>query len=89
MHFYNKPQLSWYGFHTCIYKRNKMRKHSTNQFSANNAGQFKESKKHIPVKKNPRYIYTEEDLGEGILEAGIKMPYIVTRQDNQNLQPWN
>jgi hypothetical protein len=66
-----------------------MRKYSTNQFSATNAGRFKDSKKHIPVKKNPRYIYTEEDLGEGILEAGINMPYISNRKDSQNLQPWN
>ena len=54
-----------------------MRKQTTNNFAAMNAGQnqFKEVKKNITVKKNPRYIYTEEDLGEGILDAGVSSSY--------------
>jgi len=54
-----------------------MRKQTTNNFAAMNVGQnqFKEGKKNMPVKKNPRYIYTEEDLGEGILDAGVNSSY--------------
>jgi hypothetical protein len=67
-----------------------MRKQAANNFTAVNAGQrqFKESRKTQSVKKNPRYIYTEEDLGEGILDVGINLPHKTGRQ-GQNLQFWN
>ena len=68
-----------------------MNKQTTNNFTAFNAGQsqFKENKKTESVKKNPRYIYTEEDLGEGILDVGINSPYKSGGPGNQNLQHWN
>ena len=33
--------------------------------------ELKFSKTTIAVAKKPRYIYTEEDLGEGILDVGV------------------
>ena len=59
-----------------------MRKQTTNDFSAINANQnqFKENRKNLSVKKNPRYIYTEEDLGEGILDAGVNSTYTKDQQ---------
>ncbi len=68
-----------------------MRNQTNNHFAAVNAGQsqFKENKKTESVKKNPRYIYTEEDLGEGILDVGINSPFKSGRPGNQNLQRWN
>jgi len=47
-----------------------MRTHIKNTIAAINA-QFKEGRKNLAVKKNPRFIYTEADLGEGLLDAGI------------------
>ncbi|MEP7164297.1 MAG: hypothetical protein ABI741_06365 [Ferruginibacter sp.] len=38
------------------------------------------------TKKNTRYIYTEEDLGEGILYAGIIESYPAAKQENLNPQ---
>ena len=65
-----------------------MRKQTTN-YVAINANQFKETSKNLPVKKkNPRYIYTEEDLGEGILDAGISSYYSTEQQDNLHTTPW-
>ena len=68
-----------------------MRKQTNDHFAAVNAGQsqFKENKKTESVKKNPRYIYTEEDLGEGILDVEINSLYKSGGQGNQNLQHWN
>jgi hypothetical protein len=68
-----------------------MRKQATPNFAAINANQnqFKEGRKNVAVKKNPRYIYTEEDLGEGILDVGISSSYHSTdQQDNLNTTPW-
>lgn len=64
-----------------------MRKQATGDFTAINANQnqFKESRKNLPVINNPRYIYTEEDLGEGILDVGVISPYSTGRLDPQ---PW-
>ncbi|MEO7306965.1 MAG: hypothetical protein ABIR78_04145 [Ferruginibacter sp.] len=64
-----------------------MRKHITNNnFAAINAAQFKEGRKNLDIKKNPRYIYTEADLGEGLLDAGVSSFY--DQQDNLNTKPW-
>ena len=69
---------------------NKMRKQTSNDFTGINANQnqFKESRKNLAAKKNPRYIYSEEDLGEGLLEAGITSSYINNQQDMLQTQPW-
>ena len=69
---------------------NKMRKQTSSDFTGINANQnqFKEIRKNLAGKKNPRYIYTEEDLGEGLLEAGVTSPYLTDQQDNLHTQPW-
>ena len=67
-----------------------MIKQTSNDFTAINASQnqFKESRKNMSAKKNPRYIYTEEDLGEGLLDAGVISSYINDQQDKLQTQPW-
>lgn len=67
-----------------------MRKQTSNDFTAFNANQnqFKESRKNMSIKKNPRYIYTEDDLGEGLLDAGIISPFENDQQDKLHTQPW-
>jgi hypothetical protein len=60
-----------------------MRKH-INNFVALHAAQFKEVRKSLTVKRNPRYIYTEADLGEGLLDAGVSYD----QQDNLHTKPW-
>ena len=67
-----------------------MIKQTSNDFTAINASQnqFKESRKNMSVKKNPRYIYTEDDLGEGLLDAGIISPFENDQQDKLHTQPW-
>jgi len=37
--------------------------------------QFKENIKSVTGKKNQRYLYTEDDLGEDLLNAGITYTY--------------
>ena len=64
-----------------------MRKQTTNNFAAVTANQYKAGKKNLPIAKNPRYIYTEEDLGEGILDIGISS-YYTDQQDNLITKPW-
>lgn len=66
-----------------------MRKQTTTNAVAVYANQFKGTRKNLPVKKNPRYIYTEEDLGEGILDAGISSYNYSDQQNKLNTQPWN
>lgn len=66
-----------------------MRKQITNNYVAINANQFKESRKNLAIKKNPRYIYTEEDLGEGILDVGLSSYYSTDQQDNIHTKPWS
>ncbi|MGB5005476.1 MAG: hypothetical protein WBO39_00960 [Ferruginibacter sp.] len=68
-----------------------MRKQTNNDYSAANGGhdQFKESKKNAPVKKSPRYIYTEADLGEGILDVGIETTNTHGRGGDQQFNSWN
>ena len=66
-----------------------MRKQTTIDFTVINANQnqFK-SNKNVATKENPRYIYTEEDLGEGILDIGISSYYSTEQQKNLNTKPW-
>jgi len=65
-----------------------MKNKLTNQLTAIYGGQdhFKEIKNLSP--KNPRYIYTEEDLGEGILDVGIIYPELRGQQGHLNPQRW-
>ena len=64
-----------------------MRKQTNNNFAAVNVNQFKADIKNVSNKKNPRYIYTEEDLGEGILDVGVSS-YYTDQQDNLITRPW-
>lgn len=48
-----------------------MKNQLNNQFKANMPYELKFSSTKLPVSKKPTYIYTEEDLGEGILDIGI------------------
>ena len=63
-----------------------MKKNPLNSIT-NAANQFKASIKSVTRKKNPRYIYTEEDLGEGLLDAGVTYTY-KAEQHNFKLVPW-
>ena len=65
-----------------------MGKQTTNNITALNANQFQADRKNLYAQKNPRYLYTEEDLGEGLLEAGITSSYINDQQDKLQTQPW-
>lgn len=67
-----------------------MRKQLKNNFGSANRGtnQFKDSKK-TAAKKPVRYIYTEEDLGEGILDVGINSPYTSGKRGNHTHQAWS
>ena len=67
-----------------------MRKQTTNNYSAisANQNQLRDGRKNVSAKKNPRYIYTEEDLGEGILDVGISSYYMRDQQDNLITKPW-
>lgn len=67
-----------------------MRKQITTDYTgpSTNQNQFREGNKNVAVKENPRYIYTEEDLGEGILDAGISSYYPTEQQNNLNTKPW-
>lgn len=44
-----------------------MKKQITNNFQVNVPDELKA----LTLAKKPRYIYTEEDLGEGILDVGV------------------
>ncbi|MEP7238202.1 MAG: hypothetical protein ABI685_10070 [Ferruginibacter sp.] len=48
-----------------------MKKQSTNNFTVNMPDELKLSRKTVSVSKKPTYTYTEEDLGEGILDVGV------------------
>jgi hypothetical protein len=54
-----------------LLKTNKMKNLSTNHFKATMPDELKFSSLSIQTAKKPRYIYTEEDLGEGILDVGV------------------
>jgi hypothetical protein len=47
-----------------------MKNQSNNHFKATLPDELK-LKNTVSAAKKPRYIYTEEDLGEGILDVGI------------------
>ena len=48
-----------------------MKNHFNNHFNAHMPGELTFSNTTLPVSKKPMYIYTEEDLGEGILDVGV------------------
>ena len=48
-----------------------MKNLSNNNFKATMPDELKFSKTPFTLAKKPRYIYTEEDLGEGILDVGV------------------
>jgi hypothetical protein len=64
-----------------------MGKQMINDFRVINAHQnrFEESGKNIPAHKNNRYIYTEEDLGEGILDVGVNAASNFKEKPNSQL----
>ncbi len=65
-----------------------MKKQSTNNLTAASINRnFKAGVRNISAKKNPRYIYTEEDLGEGLLDACINSAYTI-QSHNFKLVPW-
>ena len=60
-----------------------MKKHSIPNFSVLNNGRdqlYNVVRKNTPVRKNVKFIYTEKDLGEGLLEAGVPDSYSVGKQ---------
>ena len=80
--------MAW--FYRFYYKTNKMRKQTSHDFTGINANQnqFKVSINNLAAKKHPRYIYTEEDLGEGLLDVGVTASYMTDQQDMLQTQPW-
>ncbi len=48
-----------------------MKKQLTNNFTKTQTNKFNTNSKFLSVAKKPTYIYTEEDLGEGILDVGV------------------
>lgn len=48
-----------------------MKKQLTTSFTANMPDELKLSRKTLSAAKKPTYTYTEEDLGEGILDVGV------------------
>jgi hypothetical protein len=48
-----------------------MKNQVTTNFIANKPGELKAYRNPLSVSKKPTYIYTEEDLGEGILDVGV------------------
>ncbi len=63
-----------------------MKKNPLNSIT-NAANQFKAGIKRATRKKNLGYIYTEDDLGEGLLDAGVTYAY-KAEQHNYKLVPW-
>ena len=54
-----------------LLKQKKMKNQTNNNFKATMPDELKFSNATLPVSKKPGYIYTEEDLGEGILDVSI------------------
>ena len=48
-----------------------MKKQTTINFTVNMSDELKLNRNTVTVAKKPTYVYTEEDLGEGILDVGI------------------
>ncbi|HEX2682927.1 MAG TPA: hypothetical protein VHL77_03285 [Ferruginibacter sp.] len=61
-----------------------MRNLVKNDFLNIPAAQFKEIRKNLAVKKNPRYIYSEADLRDVITEGGLSKD----QQNNLHTKPW-
>ena len=63
-----------------------MKKQALNNSSIvnNNKEQFTEDRRKLRSKKINRYIYTEADLGEGMLYAGMISSYIAGKLQNLN-----
>jgi hypothetical protein len=60
-----------------------MKKHTISNFSVMNNSrgtQLNMVRKNTTDKKSVKYIYTEKDLGEGLLEAGVPASYMVGKQ---------
>jgi hypothetical protein len=60
-----------------------MKKHTISNFSVMNNSrgtQLNMVRKNTTDKKRVKYIYTEKDLGEGLLEAGVPASYMVGKQ---------
>lgn len=70
-------------YELCI-KSEEMRK-QLEDFTVN---QFKGDRKNAATKKNPRYIYTEADLGEGILDVGVTANYLRRLRDQLESSSW-
>ncbi len=62
-----------------------MGKQTLKDFTIN---QFKGGRRNTPAKKNPRYIYTEADLGEGILDVGVTTSYLRRLRDQLESSNW-
>jgi hypothetical protein len=54
-----------------LLKTKKMKNQANNNFTAKMPDELKFSNTALPISKKPRYIYTEADLGEGILDVGV------------------
>jgi hypothetical protein len=67
-----------------------MEKQTTNHFSFMNAAKnhLKKIGKKFTPKKNTRYVYTEEDLGEGILDVGITAHYTLNQIEGLFTKAW-
>jgi hypothetical protein len=64
-----------------------MKKHTISNFSVMNNSrgtQYNLVRKNTTNKKNVKYTYTEKDLGEGLLEAGVPPTYMVGKQIQLN-----
>ncbi len=75
--------LLWHGFKDGLSKSIKMKKQSIPGFSIMNnsrGNQLGMIRKSMASKKTVKYIYTEKDLGEGLLEAGVPASYTVGKQ---------
>lgn len=68
----NNQYPVWHDFDILLnIKTKSMKKQMNNDFISSRPDELKLNRKPSPDTKKPTYIYTEEDLGEGILDAGI------------------
>ncbi|MBL7701591.1 MAG: hypothetical protein JNM14_05040 [Ferruginibacter sp.] len=67
-----------------------MKKQTTNQFNFMNAAKnhLKAIGKKLTPKKSSGYVYTEEDLGEGILDVGITAHYTLNQIEGLFSKAW-
>ncbi len=84
MNILKKRQYSVARFYDLLIKSKEMRK----QIKDFTISQFKDGRKNASAKKNPRYIYTEADLGEGILDVGVTANYLKTLRDQLEPSSW-